>query len=148
MITGFNHTSFAVENLDRALEFWTKGLGFQAARVGERSGDWQALVTGVPGAAIKVAHLFGYGHHMELIQYLHPHVAASSPAPNLPGVGHICLEVRDIQGTLDRLLSLGGKTQGEVATVTDGVMKGSRALYMRDPDGIIVELVEIANEAK
>lgn len=144
MIKAFNHTSFTVANLERALEFWTKGLGFQAATVGERKGDWQARVTGVPGARIKVAHLFGYGHHMELIQYLNPPVVPLSLHPNLPGVGHICLEVTDIDKTLDRLVSLGGKTQGEVADVTDGSANGCRALYIRDPDGIIIELLELA----
>lgn len=144
MINGFNHTSFTVRDLERAVEFWTKGLGFEAASVGERNGDWQARVTGVPGASLKVAHLFGYGHHMELIQYVSPVAGAFPLQPNLPGVGHICLEVTDIDKTVTRLLCLGGKTQGEVTDIADGSAKGCRAVYIRDPDGIIIELLELA----
>ena len=39
MITGFNHTSFTVADLDRAVGFWTEALGFEAASVSERHGD-------------------------------------------------------------------------------------------------------------
>ena len=57
MITGFNHTSFTVPDLDRSVKFWTEALGFRAASVSERSGDWQERLTGVPGARLRVAHL-------------------------------------------------------------------------------------------
>src|SRR5437867_2528797 len=57
MITRFEHMSFTVASLDRAVQFWTEGLGFKVASVSERTGDWQARVTGVPGAELKVTHL-------------------------------------------------------------------------------------------
>ena len=52
MITGFNHTSFTVADLDRTVRFWTEALGFRAASVSERSGDWQGRLTGVPQARL------------------------------------------------------------------------------------------------
>lgn len=143
MITAFNHTSFTVKNMNRALEFWTKGLGFQAASVGVRTGDWQPRVTGVPGARIKVAHLYGYGHHLELIEYLNPSGVFPSLQPHFPGAGHICLEVNEIADTVERLLFLGGKMQGEVADINEGSAKGFREVYIRDPEGIIIELLEV-----
>ena len=143
MITGFNHTSFTVANIDTAVRFWTAALGFEAASVSERSGSWQGRVTGIPGAKLKIAHLHGYGHHMEFIQYLE----ASSPAvdmqPNMPGVAHICLEVRDIAATMQRLTDLGATLQGEIDSVTNGPVTGMRACYIRDPSGIVIELLEL-----
>ena len=65
MITGFNHTSFTVSDIDKSVRFWTEMLGFKAASVSPREGDWQETVTGVPGASLMVAHLYGHGHHIE-----------------------------------------------------------------------------------
>ena len=142
MITGFNHTSFTVADLDAAVAFWG-ALGFAPGSVGLRSGDWQARVTGVPGAGLRVAHLYGHGHHMEFIQYVEGAAAAPSLQPNMPGVGHVCLEVADIAAVWQRLLALGATPQGEPTEVTVGVTQGCRAGYIRDPNGIIVELLEL-----
>jgi catechol 2,3-dioxygenase-like lactoylglutathione lyase family enzyme len=59
VITGFNHTSFTVPDVERAVRFWRDVLGFEAMPVGERTADWVEKVTGVPGARIRVAHLYG-----------------------------------------------------------------------------------------
>ena len=142
MITGFNHTSFTVGDLDAAVAFWG-ALGFSPGSVGPRSGEWQAKVTGVPGAGLRVAHLFGHGHHMEFIQYLAGAGAAPPLQPNMPGVGHVCLEVADIGEAWQRLLALGATPQGEITEVKGGGAAACRAGYIRDPNGIIVELLEL-----
>lgn len=143
MITGFNHTSFTVTNMDRAVKFWTEALGFEARSVGLRSGDWQGSVTGVPGAALKIAHLFGHGAHIELIQY----VSGAGPAlridPNMSCATHICLEVSDIEEIWSRLVKAGASPQGRITPINNGPSKGIKAGYLRDPEGIIVELVEM-----
>ena len=91
MITGFNHTSFTVADLDRTVRFWTEALGFRAASVSERSGNWQGRLTGVPGARLRIAHLYGHGQHMEFIQYLGGADPAPPIEPNRPGAAHVCL---------------------------------------------------------
>lgn len=147
LITGFNHTSFTVADIDRAVAFWTGALGFRAASVSPRSGDWQARVTGVAGAQLMIAHLYGHGHHMEFIQYLGGARERSRLQPNVTGAAHVCLEVSDIERVCDRLIAAGATPQGEIADVTTGVVKGCRACYIRDPDGILIELVELAAPA-
>src|SRR3990172_9045994 len=99
MITGFNHTSFTVADMDRAVRFWTGALGFEARSVSPRSGEWQAKVTGVPGAALIVAHLFGHGAHIEFIQYTSGAGAARRIDPNMDCAAHVCLEVSGIEET-------------------------------------------------
>jgi catechol 2,3-dioxygenase-like lactoylglutathione lyase family enzyme len=144
MITGFNHTSFTVRNLDKALAFWTGALGFEAASVSPREGHWQEGVTGVTGAELKVAHLYGHGAHIELIEY----TAGAAPEhrfePSTPCAGHICLEVDDIDTEWARLMAAGARPQGVVTAVDNGPAAGLRAAYLRDPDGIIIELVEMS----
>ncbi len=80
MITGFNHTSFTVADMDKSVRFWTEMLGFKAASVSPRQGDWQEAVTGVADASLMVAHLYGHGHHVEFIQYLRGAIDGTPPA--------------------------------------------------------------------
>jgi catechol 2,3-dioxygenase-like lactoylglutathione lyase family enzyme len=142
MILAFNHTSFTVKDIYRSVRFWTENLGFTAASVSAREGEWQEQVTGVPDAALLVAHLFGHGHHMEFIQYLAGAVATDAPSPAANGAAHVCLEVDDINHTWDELLAAGASAQGEIAEVDTGPAKGCKAAYLRDPNGIIIELFE------
>lgn len=142
MITGFNHTSFTVRDLDKALAFWVGALGFEAASVSTRHGRWQEDVTGVAGAELRVAHLYGHGAHMELIEYVEGAAPEQRFSPSTPCAGHICLEVDDIDVEWARLMAAGATSQGGVTAVDNGPSAGLRAAYIRDPDGIIIELVE------
>lgn len=141
MITGFNHTSFTVADLDRTVRFWTEALGFRAASVSVRSGDWQERLTGIPNARLRIAHLYGHGHHMEFIQYLDGADPAPRIEPNRPGAAHVCLEVGNI-GMVRQLLDAGATAQGDVVEITSGPVGGGKAAYIRDPNGILIELYE------
>lgn len=143
MITGFNHTSFTVRNLDKALEFWVGALGFGPAAASPRHGSWQEGVTGVAGAELRVAHIYGYGAHMELIEYVNGAASAQPFQPSTPCAGHICLEVDDIEADWARLMAAGARPQGRITHVDNGPGAGLKAAYLRDPDGIIIELVEM-----
>jgi len=147
MIIGFDHTSFTVTDIHKSVDFWTKALGFKAASVSPRDGDWQEKVTGVPGAELMVAHLYGHGHHMEFIQYTGGAKPAPRLEPSMPCVAHVCLKVDDIEATWRELLAAGASPQGVVSDVTMGHAKGCKAAYIRDPNGIIVELVELPDSA-
>lgn len=143
MITGFNHTSFTVADMDASVRFWTEQLGFTAASVSPRSGDWQGRVTGVSGAALLVAHLYGHGHHVEFIQYLTGAEAGAVPPPSRVGSAHVCLEVDDIEATWAGLVAAGARPQGAIASITIGTVGGSKAGYIRDPNGILIELLQL-----
>ena len=142
MITGFNHTSFTVPDVETAVRFWRDVLGFESAPVAERRSAWVEAVTGVPGATIKVAHLHGYGHHMEFIEYLGRANDNPTDLPAKPGVGHVCLEVEDIHATERALLAAGATKLGAMTEIRDPEMAPCIAGYMRDPNGIIIELLE------
>jgi catechol 2,3-dioxygenase-like lactoylglutathione lyase family enzyme len=143
MITGFNHTSFTVADMDKSVRFWTEMLGFEAASVSPRQGDWQEAVTGIPGAELLVAHLYGHGHHVEFIQYLGGAIAGKPAAPAMPCAAHVCLEVDDIEDTWAKLMAAGATPQGRIASVKTGPVGGCLAGYIRDPNGIIIELLEM-----
>ncbi len=146
MITGFNHTSFTVANMDKSVRFWTEMLGFEAASVSMRHGSWQEDVTGIAGASLMVAHLHGHGHHIEFIQYVHGAIEGAATQPALTGAAHVCLEVDDIERTWKQLLAAGATGQGKIAGVKTGPVGGCLAGYIRDPNGIIIELLELRKD--
>ena len=141
MIVGFNHTSFTVTDLERAVSFWAK-LGFEGSGIVEREAEWVGDATGVPGARIRVAHLYGYGHHMEFIEYDEGERDNSTALPNTPGIGHVCLDVEDIHATFEDLLAAGASPLGKVTEIYHPGMAPCSAGYLRDPNGIIIELFE------
>jgi len=145
MITGFNHTSFTVADMEKSVRFWTEMLGFKAASVGPREGQWQEDVTGIPGASLLVAHLYGHGHHIEFIQYVAGASAGDASSPSLRGAAHVCLETDDIDRTWAALLRAGATAQGKIAMVTAGAVGGAKAGYIRDPNGILIELLQLAS---
>lgn len=143
MIKEFNHTSFTVPDLERAVRFWCDTLGFEGPPVAERTGDWVERVTGVRGARIRVAHLYGHGHHMEFIEYRDGSRENATAMPDRPGTGHVCLEVDDIDSAWRALHAAGATALGEITEIGDPGMRPCKAAYIRDPNGIIIELLEL-----
>ena len=141
MIVGFHHTSFTVADLDRAVGCWAK-LGFSGSGIVEREAKWVGDITGVPGARIRVAHLYGYGHHMEFIEYAGTGRDNPTVLPNVPGTGHVCLDVEDIHTTFAELLAAGASPLGRMTDIDHPGMAPCSAGYLRDPNGIIIELLE------
>jgi catechol 2,3-dioxygenase-like lactoylglutathione lyase family enzyme len=141
MIVGFNHTSFTVADVDRGVNFWLK-LGFEGPGVVEREAEWVGDVTGVPGARIRVAHLYGYGQHIEFIEYGDGGRQNPTALPNAPGTGHVCLDVEDIHSTFENLLAAGASPLGKMTEIDHPGMARCWAGYLRDPNGIIIELLE------
>jgi hypothetical protein len=59
------------------------------------------------------------------------------------GPTHVCLIVEDLRGLYARLSAEGVDSWfSEPIEVDAGVNRGAVALYMRDPDGIILELLQ------
>jgi catechol 2,3-dioxygenase-like lactoylglutathione lyase family enzyme len=141
-VRAVHHVSYTVSDLDRALEFYGRGLGF--ALLGQRlvEGETPARVTGIPGARLRIAHLRGHGIGLELIEYLAP--AGAGPAPRTCDVGssHLCFVVGDLERERERLAKLGARFLSDPATVDAGPNAGNRYVYFLDPDGIPMELTE------
>jgi catechol 2,3-dioxygenase-like lactoylglutathione lyase family enzyme len=142
MITGINHMSFTVADVERCVRFWTYVLGFKGAPASQRVGGQLGRVTGVPGAEFMVAHLYGYGHHMEFIQYTKGSAGVPKLEPSMAGVAHVCFEVDEIDRTWNELVAAGATPQGEVTEISGASGGGYRAGYIRDPNGILIELLQ------
>lgn len=140
--SSLDHTGWITPDIDRSVAFWTEVMGFEAKPIGERRQPWIADFMGVPGAQVRLVHLYGHGGHIEFIQFDELDTL-SIPRGSQPGAAHICLRVKNVAALRDDILAHGGTLQGELTQITEGIAAGLRGLYMRDPHGVLIELVEL-----
>ena len=108
------------------------------------SGSWLSQGTGVNNAALKGAHLRlpGWGNQgptLEVFQY-NKNEQQPSPLANRKGLGHLAFEVEDVEAALEKALAFGGERYGEIAVHQTEQMGTLTFVYLRDPDGNIIEL--------
>jgi catechol 2,3-dioxygenase-like lactoylglutathione lyase family enzyme len=94
---------------------------------------------------VRIVHLRGHGFNFELLEYLAPRGDERAREPNHTGSAHLCFTTDDLDGEYARLAALGVRfrSPGPV-TVVGGPNDGGKALYLEDPDGNPVEVIELA----
>ena len=145
-IMSADHTGITVSNLERSLAFWRDVLGFEFSHTAHQKGELAEEITGVEGAEIKLAVLRTPGaHKIELLEYLAPpDRKRTNLRPCDVGSVHVALLVEDLNAALDRIALSGWRTAGQPQILTKGPNAGKRVVYVRDPDGTTIELMQIA----
>lgn len=142
-IVDMHHVVLLVTDLDRSVDFYCGKLDFElVARNDDRGGEFLDTVCQAEGVRINIALVRGGGEIIELIQVLRPDGFPTDVDTRPFGMARIGFEVTDIEGTVADLRRRGVEPMSEIATVTSGHYSGGRAVFFRDPDGIILELQE------
>lgn len=142
-IIAADHTGITVTNLERSVAFWQDVLGFELSHRAHHTGDLASEVTGVPGAEISIAVLKGYGHKIELLEYLAPANRKNVDLrPCDVGSVHVALMVDNLDPVPSTIAASGWRAAGEPQTLNTGPNTGKRVVYVRDPDGITIELMQ------
>jgi catechol 2,3-dioxygenase-like lactoylglutathione lyase family enzyme len=141
-----HHTGFTVSDLDRSLHFYRDLLGLEVVAQQEKQGGYVAAIVGYPDAHVRMAHLRvpGADHVVELFQYLAPAGdAVGTIEPRNVGSPHLCFVMDDLPSLYERLRASGVESfLSPPVEVDTGINAGGLALYLRDPDGIPVELFQ------
>ena len=147
MITGFLHFAYSCADADRSIAFYCDNLGMEL--VADRvvpGGGYVEAVTGIAGARVRIVHLQGYGFNLELLEYEEPRGDTRAREPNHAGSAHMAFVVDDCDAVCAELAAKGVPVRsagGRPATVTGGPNDGGKCVYLEDPDGNPVELVEL-----
>ncbi|MBI1879399.1 MAG: VOC family protein [Chloroflexi bacterium] len=143
-ITGADHTSYTVSNLERSLEFYVGLLGFEVLWQREITNQYFRDIVGFPDGVVKAAHLRipGSTHKLELFEYIAPAGTPADIRTNNPGSSHIAFIVEDLPAAYEELKAKGVRFRSPPTAIDTGANKGAYALYMLDPDGITVELFQ------
>ena len=143
-IISADHTGITVANLERAVGFWRDVLGFEFSHCAHQRGEMAEQITGVRGAELKLAVLkTPAGHKIELLEYLSPPDRKNADLrPCDVGSAHVALLVDDLDAVLESIAASGWKAAGKPQTLTTGPNAGKRVVYVRDPDGTTIELMQ------
>jgi catechol 2,3-dioxygenase-like lactoylglutathione lyase family enzyme len=141
-IRRLSHHGVCVSDLERALAFYRDGLGF--AEVSRRRFEDPATrkLLALPGAVLEAVYLRRDGATLELLHFARPGTQlGAGPRPmNQVGLTHLSFLVADLEGVLARLRALGAAVLE--ATRLDGRGRGPSAIFVTDPDGTRIELIE------
>jgi lactoylglutathione lyase len=113
-----------VEDLDRALNFYTTVLGLQ---LGHRSGDYAQLNTGATRLAFYTREAMAKTLGFQL----------KPPGDEESGF-EIGFKVEDVDAAFLEIVQMGARAARRPATRP----WGQRTAYVRDPDGHLIELVQ------
>jgi catechol 2,3-dioxygenase-like lactoylglutathione lyase family enzyme len=141
----FHHTGYTVSDLDRSVAFYRDLLGCEVIATQEKQGGYLAAIVGYPDAHVRMAHLrLPDGEHvLELFEYLAPAGSPADVEPRNVGASHLCLLVDDLAAVCERLREQGVDSfVSPPVEVDTGINTGGYGLYLRDPDGITVELFQ------
>lgn len=141
-VKGIRHTGIVVSDMAKSLEFYRDFLGLEVWADFEDNTDYVQAITDVPGAHLRMVKLKSpEGCSVELLQYLsHPQEVPEPRKAYDVGCNHVSLQVDDIDGLYEKLTKHGIRFHAPPMLSTSG---GSKTTYCRDPEGVIVELVEI-----
>ena len=144
-VNGLHHTCYTVSSLDRSLAFYRDALGCEVLATQEKNGGYLAAIVGYEGAHVRMAHLRvpGSDHVIELFEYLAPRGEPADVEPRNVGASHLCFLVDDLPALYEQLCRDGVTSfVSPPVEVDTGINRGGYALYLRDPDGITVELFQ------
>ena len=148
MISDILHVGVTISDLDRSIAFYRDvvGLEFQ----GQLTMDDEATekLFHRPGCKCRVGYLRGrttlQGPPVELIQFTSQEAAKQPTDLFTTSISEICFLTDDIDREYERLTGLGVECLSAPQPfdfTADGFGK-SKAIYFRDPDGIILELMQ------
>ncbi len=138
-----HHTGITVRDIDASLAFFVGVLGFTPQYRARRTGSFAEEVTGVPEAEIEIAVVQAPGHRIELLQYIAP-CDRNHLRPRACDIGsvHLAFDVDDLDAALAHLAEHDWHPVGCPQTIAGGTRAGSRVVYIRDPDGTTLELMQ------
>jgi catechol 2,3-dioxygenase-like lactoylglutathione lyase family enzyme len=131
-----------VANLDRSLTFYRDLLGIRV--IGISDDEDVGAIVGQQLAGVRIADLdVGNDQILELLEYDSDNGDVHSHGPDAVGECHLSLQVGGLTSALSRLTGAGFMPMGEPTKLSiGGVWEGCTVVYFRDPDGIILELLE------
>jgi len=149
MVHGIWHFSFTVANIERSIGFYRDLLGLTLVHTQEQRNAYTSRLVGYPDAHLKVAQFAVPGqartlstHDLELVEYVNPRGVRGDSNICNPGAAHLAMCVDDIQAQYERLSAAGVGFHSPPNAITSGVNAGGFTCYFRDPDQIVLELVQ------
>jgi catechol 2,3-dioxygenase-like lactoylglutathione lyase family enzyme len=144
MSASLRHVGIVVTKVEDWVEFFTSTLGFQIWIDQIEKGKFISELLGIPNVEVRTIKLRdAKGGVIELLHFLSPESNQDEywpQEPNSRGITHIAIEVGSINDVLEKLrvadlFPIGSPQVSE--------NRGAIVCYLRGPEQVLVELVEI-----
>jgi catechol 2,3-dioxygenase-like lactoylglutathione lyase family enzyme len=143
-ITRMHHTGFTVRSLETSIAFYRDILGFELAFQWNPQAPYIAELVGYPSVDLHgaILRLPGTDVCLELLEYRNVDQVPVDMRNGNVGNGHIAFNVDNLLEFYAELQAKGVASVSKPVTPTIGPNKGGKAVYLIDPDGFRVELIE------
>lgn len=149
LITGIQHISYTVSDIDKAIRFFVGTLGLEATAVRDVSGERVETIIGFKNLHMRISNIITPGNgNVELIEYVSPRGKAIDLATCNTGVAHLAFTVDDVEKTYREWSSKGVEFIAPPQWASAGALKGWGISYFRGPDGITMEIMEAPKGVK
>ncbi len=137
-----SHVGICVADWKRSLAFYHDVLGFRYVSELEIKGEPSETLLRLRDVELRVLYLEREGVRIELLHYASPgHVGDDAPRPmNRLGLTHLSLRVDDLDAFLEVLRRQDVTIHED--TRIDIAQSHSKAIFIADPDGMLIEIVE------
>ena len=148
-VKNLDHVAVTVSDLERSLPFYKDVLGLKEVERHLLDGETISTMAGKSGVIMQVVRLASPDTPdilLDLQQYIEPQGAVSNAVLGMANHSHFCFGVDDIQATYDDLQQKGvefvsAPVSFDLGEEWDyGVVK---VVFFKDPDGFILELMEL-----
>lgn len=143
-VTRPHHTGLQVRDLERSLAFYRDILGFELVFAWNPRAPYIAELVGYPDVDLHAAILRPPNSDvfLELLEYRGVERVPVDTRTANPGTAHTAYYVDDLDALYAELVARGVESVSSPVTPTIGPNEGGRAVYLIDPDGIRVELIQ------
>jgi lactoylglutathione lyase len=139
-----HHVGISVRSLSESTKFYKELLGFEEVFSWNPKAEYIGVLTGYPEVDLNatILKLPGVDVFLEILEYGNVDLKAIDHGNANPGIAHIAFFVDDVDSWYETLTKKGVLSVSKPVTPTMGPNKGGRAIYMIDPDGVRVELIQ------
>ena len=141
-VLGVHHVGVTVRDTKRSFEWYSRMFGLTPGPVSEGSGEALSRSVQVDDAALAFSMIMIGNTRLEFLEYHHPEGRDFDRSNGDVGSAHVCLEVTDLDAAYRDLTEKGAVFNAPPVTLDSGALIGSKWAYLRDPDGIQLEIWE------
>ncbi|WP_449282032.1 VOC family protein [Leucobacter sp.] len=139
-VEGVHHIGITVRNMKRSFEWYRTMFGLEPGPVNHNEGAALEAGVEVPGAVLDYSMIEIGSTRIEFLEYAEPEGDDFALRNCDVGAAHICLQVDDMDEAYRTLTERGAVFNAPPVRLEDGALAGSQWAYLRDPDGVQLEL--------
>lgn len=140
MIHSIHHPCICVRDMEKSLSLYQVLLGLEKVQDMIFEGEMIEKLLEITAPKFRIVHLKVGEDILELMEFIQPEGEDKAHMmPNDLGITHFCFRVEDAEQVFASIRDAGYpfSTDGPVTTPT-----GRKVGYFRDPDGILVEILQ------